>query len=149
MHDVTTRPATEDDLAAITSLARELGYPTSEKEMASRLGWILAAASEHAVLVAIMGDAVVGWINVSIVTALESGAFAEIRGMIVTEARRGRGIGDRLVAAGEAWAIQRGMTRMRVRSNVTREQTHEFYRHRGYAGMKVQQVFEKQLGPGV
>jgi len=148
LRDLTIRSCTEADTAAIASLARELGYPASEDEMASRLSWILAAASEHAVLVAVSGGAVIGWINVSIVTALESGAFAEIRGLIVTESLRGGGAGERLVSAAEQWAIARNMTRMRVRSNVTRVRTHAFYERRGYAGKKEQRVFEKELRVG-
>jgi GNAT superfamily N-acetyltransferase len=145
IRDLAVRDATEADSAAIAALAQELGYPTSQDEMVARLGWILAAASEHGVLVAVTGGAVVGWINVSIVTALESGAFAEIRGLIVTESQRGKGIGERLVSAGEAWAVARGMRRMRVRTNVLRERTHTFYERAGYAGAKTQRVFDKVL----
>jgi len=147
IRDLNIRNATEEDTAAITALAQELGYPTSQDEMASRLAWILSAASEHGVLVAVTGGAVVGWINVSIITALESGAFAEIRGLIVTESQRGRGIGERLVSAGEAWALARGMRRMRVRTNVIRERTHRFYERAGYAGTKTQLVYDKALQP--
>ncbi|MFP5247422.1 MAG: GNAT family N-acetyltransferase, partial [Thermoanaerobaculia bacterium] len=65
--------------------------------MRQRLETILAATDEHTLLVAIIDEEVVGWINLSVVTALESGSFAEIRGLVVTEKHRGARVGSQLV----------------------------------------------------
>lgn len=145
MHDVTIRRATVEDVDAITSLAGELGYPTPVDAMRKRLETILAATDEHDVLVAVIGNEVAGWINLSVVTALESGSFAEIRGLVVTEKHRGARVGSQLVAAGEQWAVARKLPRMRVRSNVVRKRTHGFYEREGYVVTKEQKVFEKEL----
>ena len=78
--------------------------------------------------------------------SLASGEQAELVGLVVDEALRGRGIGAALVTAAEAWARERGLARLRVRSNVTREATHSFYRRLGYEEVKRQVVFRKSLG---
>ena len=134
------RVATIDDLPLITSLAGELGYPASAEEMVPRLTALLATPETDAVFVT---DA--GWIHVALVKSLESAPFAEIRGLVVAETRRGRGLGAELVAAAEEWARTRGVARIRVRSNVKRERTHAFYERLGYDTTKSQKVFDKKL----
>jgi GNAT superfamily N-acetyltransferase len=145
MDDVTVRAATVEDTGAIASLAGELSYPTTAAEMTERLT-ALAASLDDAVLVAISDAVVVGWIHVAAIAGVQSAPFAEIRGMVVSEALRSRGIGATLVEAGEEWAIARGLTRIRVRSNLVRERTHAFYEGRGYTPAKSQKVFDKALG---
>lgn len=142
---LTLRPAALDDAAAIAALNGELGYPATAEEISLRLAALLDAP-EHAILVAADGSDVVAWIQVSVVATIESGAFAEIRGLVVTAARRSRGLGSRLVAAAEEWARERGLSRIRVRSNVNRERTHAFYERLGYRTTKSQKVFDKGLG---
>jgi N-acetylglutamate synthase-like GNAT family acetyltransferase len=144
MHDVTIRVATAGDVAAITTLAGELGYPSTVAEMGPRLDVLLALETET-VLVANRANEVVGWIQVGITHALESGSFAEIRGLVVSESQRSRGVGALLVKAAEEWASGRAMSRMRVRSNILRERTHTFYERLGYQSKKSQKAFEKRL----
>jgi GNAT superfamily N-acetyltransferase len=104
-----------------------------------------AGNPDEAVLVAEERGVVAGWIHVGVVRSLESVPFVEIRGLVVTGARRGRGIGGALVAEAEAWARRAGFTRMRVRSREARADAHRFYEARGYANVKTQRVFDKRL----
>jgi GNAT superfamily N-acetyltransferase len=145
MDDVTIRAVTVGDAEAIAALAGELSYPTTAAEMTQRLT-ALAASQDDVVLVAIFDGMVVGWIHVAAIVGVQSPPFAEIRGMVVSEALRSRGIAATLVEAGEEWARARGLTRIRVRSNLMRERTHAFYEGRGYAPAKSQKVFDKALG---
>jgi GNAT superfamily N-acetyltransferase len=140
----TLRPATLNDAASIATLNGELGYPVTADEMAPRLASLLDVR-DHAVLVAETDGSVIAWIQVSVVATVESGSFAEIRGLVVTAAHRSRGVGARLVEAAEGWARERGLTRIRVRSNVARERTHAFYERLGYQTTKLQKVFDKRI----
>jgi GNAT superfamily N-acetyltransferase len=139
------RGAISGDVRAIAALSGELGYPSSEDAIGRRLAEILAAPATDAVFVGVDDEAVAGWIHVVTIRSLENDLYAEIRGLIVTEARRGRGIGAKLVEAAEAWAAEQGFPRIRVRTNVTRERTHRFYERMGYAEAKTQKVFDKRL----
>jgi GNAT superfamily N-acetyltransferase len=145
LHDLKVRHAVSADVAAIASLSAELGYPASEGTIALRLAEILAASATDALLVAVDADAVVGWIHVAIVRSIENDLFGEIRGLVVTKNRRGRGIGGTLVKAAEGWVRQQALPRIRVRTNVTRERTHLFYERMGYVTTKSQKVFDKRL----
>lgn len=138
------RLATVDDAPAIASLAGELGYPTDAAAMRARLEPLLSSA-DGAVLVGVAGVAVIGWAHVAAVRLVESDPYAELRGLVVAEALRSRGVGERLLRAAEEWARTRGLPRMRVRSNVLRERTHAFYERHGYTTTKSQKVFDKKL----
>ena len=142
MHDVSIRAAGASDIDALAALSGELGYPSTADEIRARLAQLSPDA--NAILVADDGQ-VVGWIHVATQMSLETGFYAQIRGLVVAETHRSRGIGAKLVAAAEEWASARNAPRMRVFSNVTRERTHLFYERHGYRVTKLQKSFEKRL----
>jgi len=141
--DVLRRAETRD-ATAVAELAGQLGYPTDEAAMSERIEAAQMSGARD-VIVAERDGRVRGWIEVMIVEALASDPFAEIHALIVDEEERGLGLGARLVAAAEAWAVERGLSRVRVRSNVARERTRRFYEKRGYTVTKTQHVFDKML----
>jgi GNAT superfamily N-acetyltransferase len=141
---VTLRAAALADAEALAVLAGELGYPAAASVMRRRLGDVQKSEND-VVLVASRADSIVGWIQVATVASLESDVFAEIRGLVVTESERGKGVGSQLVSAAEAWAVRHSCPRLRVRSNVVRAETRRFYEKRGFAVTKVQNVFDKPL----
>lgn len=140
----TLRVATPDDAPTISRLSAMFGYRDDADAHRRRLH-ILLAKADHAVLVAVSDDAVTGWLHVMLRHSLESESFAEIAGLVVDEQLRSTGIGAALVAAAEDWARQRGHHEVRVRSNLSRERAHAFYRRQGYAATKHQQVFAKRI----
>jgi len=147
MDIVDIRSATMDDSSALADLSTQLGYPTSPIQSANRLGVILDS-NEHAILVACLADGtVVGWVHVFLALRVESDPFAEIGGFVVTEEFRSRGIGRCLLAAVEEWVIQRGITRLRIRSRSNRVDTHTFFERLGFSKSKQQHVFDKSLKP--
>lgn len=141
------RLARADDAPVIATLAGQLGYPSTPDEIRSRMRDILAR-DDHAVLVLEDEDVVIGWIHVCAVQRIESDPCAEIGGLVVAEAERDRGFGAALVAAAEAWAVARGFTTLRVRSNVVREAAHRFYERHGYTCTKQSRLFSKRLSGG-
>lgn len=138
------RSASPKDAPALADLTTQLGYPVTTDEMGERLAAVLAA--DGALLLAEGGDRVVGWVHVRIVPLL-TGSHAEIDGLVVDEAHRGRRIGAALLREAEEWAVERGASRMVVRSNVVREQAHRFYERLGYERFKTSYNLEKRLGP--
>ena len=144
MGEIVIRPARDADAAAIAVLSGQLGYPSGKAEILERMK-ALAARGSAAILVAEADGRVAGWVAVREDLTLESGAFAEIAGLVVDEGFRGHGLGEALVAAGEGWARERGHVRMRVRSNVVRERAHRFYERLGYTVTKKQAVFDKTI----
>lgn len=138
------RRAEAHDASAVAELAGQLGYPSDEATMQARIEAAQNCGTRD-VIVAERDGRVRGWIEVVIVESLANDPFAEIHGLIVHEEERGGGLGARLVAAAEAWAMERGLIRIRVKSNVARERTRKFYEKCGYTVTKTQSVFDKML----
>jgi N-acetylglutamate synthase-like GNAT family acetyltransferase len=142
--EIVLRRAESGDAATVAALATELGYPCDEEAMLPRLEDALAAGSRDVIVAEDEGE-VVGWIELAVVSALESGEWVEIRGLIVAAGRRGSGIGKELVAAAESWAATRGYAQLRVRMNVKRERTKLFYEKCGFMATKMSHVFDKRV----
>jgi GNAT superfamily N-acetyltransferase len=137
------RPIQASDAAEAATLCTQLGYPTDAEAVLARMRQI--ADAHRAVLVACLDDAVVGWIDLSVECHLQSEPAVLIGGLVVAEQARNQQIGHELCAAAESWARERGVMRMRVRSNVIRERAHAFYLRDGYTRVKISAVFEKTL----
>lgn len=138
------RAARIDDVDAVKRIAGQLGCPADSDATRERLVHLMNAADDD-VFVATEGGDVVGWIQVGVHVCLESTPFAEIFGLVVDESQRGRGVGKALVGRAETWARDRGVGKLRVRSNVVREATHRFYEALGFTGSKRQTVFDKAV----
>jgi len=147
---VKIRPARLGDAPRIAALCTALGYPASAGDIAGRLARLLDRG-DHCLRVAESpaGD-VIGWAQAEERHVLEAGAWCEIVGLVVDGAHRGRGAGRALVGEIEAWARTRDLRTVKVRSNVTRAESHPFYEHLGYTRAKTQHVYLKpvrQAGP--
>jgi GNAT superfamily N-acetyltransferase len=140
---VTIRTAAPADAPSLARLSSELGYPVPPDQMRLRLDHA-CSNPQHAVLVAESG-VIVGWIQVVRTMTLESGLLCEITGLVVTGTHRGAGIGRGLVAAAETWAMGRRCDRIRVRTNVIRDNARAFYSKLGFSVSKRQDVFDKPL----
>ena len=105
----------------------------------------LQKSERDTVLVATRAGTVIGWIHLARVPSLEADAFAEIRGLVVTESERGTGAGSRLVQVAESWACDHSCERLRLRSNVIRTATRHFYENRGFTVVKISNVFDKPV----
>lgn len=141
---VVLRLAGEQDAVRVAALAGQLGYLSEEGAVLERLRAI-AGQPDHAAFVAETAGEVVGWVHVCAVTTLEAPAHAEIGGLVVATAHRGRGIGRRLMEAAEDWARGKGSGSVRLRSNVVHAEAHAFYEGVGYTVVKTQKVFAKTL----
>jgi GNAT superfamily N-acetyltransferase len=133
-----------DDADAVARLSGELGYPTEPAVMRQRIQAI-CGAPDRALFVACRSGDVVAWIDMAIVHHVQAEARAEIGGLVVASGARGRGIGARLVARGEQWAVERGLGTVVVRSQIKREAAHRFYEREGYTRTKTSAVFSKAV----
>jgi GNAT superfamily N-acetyltransferase len=139
------RPAHPLDHARIAELAGQLSYPSTPQEIAKRLRGI-KGSSEAAVFVAELETGeIAGWIAVFVYRTVEADARAEVSGLVVDERFRSQRVGEHLLARAEAWARENGCHAMGLRSNVIRDRAHAFYERHGYAHVKTQKAFRKQL----
>ena len=142
---LTVRGVRLEDAAAVAELSCQLGYQTTETDVARRLAAMLPLEGDHAVLVATAEGEVVGWGESEICRHVQSEPYALLTGLVVRDGIRSLGVGRRLCAAIEEWARGRGITTVRVTSRSTRERAHAFYLREGYSEIKTSKVFEKAL----
>ena len=136
---------TANDAQSVGDLSGQLGYPLSEETIQSRISTVLNRP-EHIVFVAEINGGVVGWIHVYIAHLIEAAnSYAEIGGLVVDDACRGKGVGKALVKAAEDWTTKCGFDDIRVRSASRRVEAHQFYEKLGYRLVKTQMRFEKNL----
>ena len=133
------RAATLADAPALRLLMLDLGYPDPGAAMRDNLRSILAS-SEHMIL---MADPPEGhaFVHAEVTRTLSSGAQVELVNLAVSAAARRLGLGRALVHAVEAWAVDRGLGAVVVRSNVVRPESHAFYAGLGYTRTKTQHVY--------
>ena len=125
-------------------LAKQLGYEASEAEFLSRLKTLEAEGASGLFIGRDDDGTTVGWVHVqrSQISLLHD-TLAEVRALVVDEACRGKGYGQLLLQHAEAWASAQGITRIFLRSNITRNDAHRFYQREGYSIMKTSHIFEK------
>ncbi|HET9952012.1 MAG TPA: GNAT family N-acetyltransferase [Candidatus Eisenbacteria bacterium] len=144
---VTCRAMRDADAPRVAELAGELGYPSTPEQILARKA-VLDREGRSGLLVAeAAGGDVIGWIIVSEMCSLELDPHAEVKGLVVASEARSRGVGVRLMEAGEAWASARGLREMVLRSNVIRDRAHAFYKRIGYEEQKRQVKLRKRLQP--
>jgi GNAT superfamily N-acetyltransferase len=139
------RPVRAHDQARVAELAGQLSYPATTEEIAQRLQGLQRTA-EAAVFVAEQETGeIAGWIAVFVYRTVEADARAEVSGLVVDERFRSQRVGEHLLARAEEWARANGCQAIGLRSNVIRDRAHKFYVRHGYAHVKTQKAFRKQL----
>jgi len=135
----------ESDAPRVAELAGELGYPSTAEQILTRKA-VLDRQGMSVIFVAEMeGGEVIGWIIVSEICSLELDPHAEVKGLVVAASARNRGLGAKLMEAGETWARSRGLHEMVLRSNVLRDRAHAFYKRLGYEEQKRQVKMRRRL----
>jgi ribosomal protein S18 acetylase RimI-like enzyme len=146
----TIRRATEHDVAAIVALladdalgsGRESIAPAALEEYRRGFREIDASAA-NTLLVAELGGAVVGTLQLTIIPGMSrrGARRAEIEAVRVASTLRSRGIGEALVQHAIALAREAGCVSVQLITHVTRTDAHRFYDRLGFArshlGMKM------------
>ncbi|HET7230320.1 MAG TPA: GNAT family N-acetyltransferase [Longimicrobium sp.] len=140
------RPANEDDVPALASLATHLGYPTTEAQMRARMQRIGADAN-YATLVAETNGRVIGYAGMTWKWAyVDDRPRGELLSLVVSPEARGQGAGAALMAAAEEWMRQHGAGSVHLTTALHRDRAHAFYERIGYTRTGYRYV--KKFGEG-
>jgi len=147
----TIRAATHDDQAEWLRLRAAL-WPAHDRADSEReVGAMLTEGSHEVAFVAeIAPGRLCGWVEVSLHEEAEgcnSSPVGYIGGWFVDPSHRGRGIGRRLIEAGEAWARSRGCAEMASDTTSEFPESPSAHRALGYADAKMTFHFRKELRP--
>ena len=139
--DMLIRRIAEADAEAIYKLSEQLGYSISIEETQENIRQINLNPA-HIAFVALIHDKIIGWIHLQQTLYLESPSFVEIVGLIIDKKQRRHGIGKQLVQHAINWAGEKHSFTVRVRSNIKRKESHDFYKAIGFVEIKEQKVYE-------
>jgi aminoglycoside 6'-N-acetyltransferase I len=142
----TIRPPTIEDAASLARLVTELGYPSTEAELADRLE-AFSCQPNAAMWVADDAGVVAGLATGHAIMSLhKTEPVAMLTVLVVAGNHRGKGIGTALLRHAEAWAIAQGATAISLTSALRRVDAHGFYKANGYdhTGVRLARVFGKR-----
>lgn len=144
MSEIKIRKALTKDCDSICEIcSKDLGYQCESQMVKEKIEKI--DNSCEAVFVAVTDDKVVGYIHISKYDTLYFETMANILGLAVKEEYQHNGIGKKLVAQSEMWAVENKIKIMRLNSGISRVDAHNFYRHLGYNCEKEQIRFMKKV----
>jgi ribosomal protein S18 acetylase RimI-like enzyme len=131
-NNVRIREAKLSDASELAVLMCELGYETTRTEMQTRLKLIFANPA-YKTFVAISDGLVCGMVGTITCPSYEhNDPGGRILALVTLSAARRRGIGRALIATAERDFAQRGITRVALNTQLTREDAHKFYETLGY-----------------
>lgn len=142
--DLSVRSAGLGDAERLAELAGQLGYPCAAGDVEGRMRSYLGS-DDRVILVAEAAGRVVGWLSLAVTRHFYVSPFVEVSGFVVDEDYRGSGIGGRLMGEAEAWTRGRGLSVLRLKTNVVRTRAHRFYERLGFVRSKQQFVYGKRL----
>jgi GNAT superfamily N-acetyltransferase len=137
------RPASSGDLPVLVQLLGELFSIEADftpDADAQRLGLALMLADprHRMVLVAEREGVVRGMVTGQLVVSTAEGALSVlVEDMVVEAAHRGVGIGRSLLRAMEAWAVERGATRLQLLADRENAPALAFYDREGWGGTRL------------
>ncbi len=134
-----------DDIPQLAGLLEQLGYNVATGEIINRLEKITFDDKGTVFIAENSEQKIVGCVQAMIDTRLAGGTFGEIISLVTDKTVRGQGIGNQLIQESIKWLKAKGQTRLRVRCNSIRHETHEFYNHLGFVEKKSQKIFEKAI----
>ena len=151
--EIFIRRIAAEDVAAITALSYQLGYPLSAEQILQNINAVMKN-NRHDAFVAVYENKVIGWIGLAHCILIEMPPYCEINGLVVDNKYRKLGVGKMLIEKAKQWAkekarlndkVGQGNDKLRVRCNVIRTEAHLFYQHLGFKETKQQKVFEIEI----
>ena len=142
--EIFIRPISKEDALAVTTLTHQLGYPLAFEQILENINAV-RENKDHDAFVAMHDNRLIGWVGVAQALQIESAPFCEIRGLVVDDQYRNRGVGKLLVEQAKKWGREKTNDKLRLRCNVKRTEAHLFYQHLGFKEAKQQKVFEIEI----
>lgn len=134
MKEILIRDFIVSDISCLTTLTKELGYPTTEAEMRERMAKIVSNEN-YRTIVAVNNEGIVGYCGMFLYDCWEHNEqVMRIEVLVVSSDARRLGVGKRLIESAEVWALEKGVKIISLNSGnrEERESAHKFYPRLGF-----------------
>ena len=139
------RPACLEDAERISILCGQLGYSATCEDIRHRL-YFLQQDHTHIIYVAsLTNNFVMGWVHAHKSHLIIVSPQVLICGLVVDIHYRRRGIARLLMQQVEEWSLIHNCQTICLRSNIIRQNAHNFYKNIGYKNTKHSLEFCKNL----
>ncbi len=142
---ITYREIETNNIPQLVGLIKQLGYDVTVDELKIRLELITSNKKGTVFVAENSKQRLVECVQAMIDTRLAGGTFGEIVSLVTDISVRGQGIGKQLIEESVKWLKAKGQTRLRVRCNSIRNETHKFYNYLGFVERKSQKISEKPI----
>lgn len=132
MTEPTIRRVELTDAQRLVPLFTDLEHPATEQQLVRRLTRLAGDPTYAAWVGEVDGNLLAFAAGHLMYPVEDDDPAAQLIALVVADGRQGRGLGQRMVDAFEAWASGLGARRMTVTSSLRRIDAHAFYEACGY-----------------
>lgn len=133
-NQIKIRRVTMADARALLPLVNQLGYPTTEENLIARIALYQQSPFDRS-WIAIQNEQIIGCIALHLYDLFHSTErYARIVSLIVRDTHRRQGIGKKLIARAERYALRKNCSSLELSSSHKRIKlgAHHFYEALGY-----------------
>lgn len=143
---ITIEPAKETDCEELYTIFGDWDKTQAfSKELFVSTFHLILQDTHNSLLIARDERQILGFVQIVKSMQLGLEPYYEVAELLIKEAERGKGIGKRLLARAEAFAIEHNVYETKLCSQVHRSRAHVFYENNGYEFCKISQFYEKNL----
>lgn len=143
--EILFRNIKKQDIENMVQMCAEIGYEMRYEALSERINDIIKNKNSIIIVAADEENKPAGWIQLEISNFIFSERSCNILGLFVGKEYRGRRIGKKLLSKAAEWAKENKCTGLEIYSDITRIDSHEFYRHLDFKHIKTQQTFFKSM----
>jgi N-acetylglutamate synthase-like GNAT family acetyltransferase len=131
------------DAPGILKIARELGYPASEKTIKDLIK-LVTQKNDQQIIIAENDLGLIGYIHVH--TLAENDVVrTEVSGILLPESSRNKGIGSQFLKEAEKWSKNRDIKSICIKTTLIRSEAIAFFKYHGFRLEPAKDIFTKQL----
>lgn len=135
----------KQDIENMIQMCAEIGYEVRYETLSAKVNDIIRNKNSVIIVAADEENKPAGWVQLEISNFIFSEKTCNILALFVDKKFRGRRIGKKLLEKAAEWARENNCTGLEIYSDITRIDSHEFYRHLDFKHIKTQQAFYKNI----
>jgi len=146
--DIQFRDIKRQDIEKMVQMSAEVGYKIRYEKFSERINELIKNNNIAIIAAANEENKIVGWVQLEISNFIFSDKACNILGVFIDKNYRGNQIGRKLIEKAQEWARAKGCITFRISSDITRIDSHAFYKHMGFTHIKTEQIFGRRVEKG-